>query len=237
MTADTAEREDFERAMETRNGLPLNFYVQAYQDGALAGWQARAALPARAPEGLRIVFDGMPGPEGPRFVEVEDATGHSVNAGDWRTRPDGLCELVLKTPPDIVGLLRRAVALIKDAEKDTNWTADSWTTPEADCFVAVAERALSASPAPGPAEPVARSLEAEPDFVAGIQGFAAMCESEARSGGMGPDDCNMIAAKLRDVAFVVDQLQKLRDGKIASGWELRPALTQPASATVAGGEA
>lgn len=52
---------------------------------------------------LHIVFDGMPGPEGPRLIEVEDQYGRSVNAGTWRWRPDGYAELVI-TPasPSIV---------------------------------------------------------------------------------------------------------------------------------------
>ena len=32
---------------------------------------------------LRIVFDGPPGPESGRFIEVENAQGASVNAGEW----------------------------------------------------------------------------------------------------------------------------------------------------------
>ena len=50
----------------------------------------------------------------------------------------------------------------------------------------------------------------EPNFVQSLQGFAAMCESYAQD-GIPADDCGMIAAKFRDAAFVVDQLQKLRD--------------------------
>lgn len=35
-----------------------------------------------------IVFDGQPGPEGPVFVETEDAYGNSISIGDWVKRPD-----------------------------------------------------------------------------------------------------------------------------------------------------
>jgi hypothetical protein len=59
------------------------------------------SLPPHATAGeltreLHIVFDGPPGPESGRFVEVEDETGHGVNAGEWRKRTDGLWELVIK---------------------------------------------------------------------------------------------------------------------------------------------
>ena len=38
---------------------------------------------------LDIVFDGPPGPESGRFVEVENQQGRSVNVGEWIQRPDG----------------------------------------------------------------------------------------------------------------------------------------------------
>jgi len=34
-------------------------------------------------EEIRIVFDGPPGPEGSRFIEVEDASGKSIAVGQW----------------------------------------------------------------------------------------------------------------------------------------------------------
>ena len=37
---------------------------------------------------LDIIFDGPPGPEGGRFVEVEDG-GKSVSIGRWFHREDG----------------------------------------------------------------------------------------------------------------------------------------------------
>jgi hypothetical protein len=37
---------------------------------------------------IRIVFDGLPGPEVGRFVEVEDETGKSVNVGEWSQEGD-----------------------------------------------------------------------------------------------------------------------------------------------------
>jgi hypothetical protein len=38
---------------------------------------------------IDIVFDGPPGSEGCRFVEVEDHTGKSIKLGEWVLRPDG----------------------------------------------------------------------------------------------------------------------------------------------------
>lgn len=46
---------------------------------------------------LHFVFDGPPGPEGPRFVECETPEGKSVNAGEWHQRADGLWELRVAT--------------------------------------------------------------------------------------------------------------------------------------------
>lgn len=48
------------------------------------------------PEEFHIIFDGFPSPDGPRFIEVENASGRSINAGEWRKRDDGFCELVIK---------------------------------------------------------------------------------------------------------------------------------------------
>lgn len=46
-------------------------------------------------ERLVIVFDGPPGPEAGRFVEVENGYRKGVDVGTWVKRDDGLWELVL----------------------------------------------------------------------------------------------------------------------------------------------
>jgi len=46
-----------------------------------------------------IVFDGPPGPEGPRFVEVEDHHGQSISFGEWVERPDGYWALRIPVAP------------------------------------------------------------------------------------------------------------------------------------------
>lgn len=59
----------------------------------------RAILATHQPQGeteYHVVFDGPPGPEAGRFVEVEDANGRSFNAGEWIERPDGYWELVIR---------------------------------------------------------------------------------------------------------------------------------------------
>lgn len=40
-----------------------------------------------------VVFDGPPGPEAGRFVEVEDMTGKSISVGTWVEREDGFWAL------------------------------------------------------------------------------------------------------------------------------------------------
>lgn len=45
---------------------------------------------------LDVVLDGPPGPDGGRFVEVEDANGRSVDVGEWRRREDGLWALRIR---------------------------------------------------------------------------------------------------------------------------------------------
>ena len=39
-------------------------------------------------EHVDIVFDGPPGPEGNRFIEVGDASGRSITFGEWIQRQD-----------------------------------------------------------------------------------------------------------------------------------------------------
>jgi len=46
---------------------------------------------------LNIIFNGPPGPEGGRFIEVETDDGHSVRAGEWSQRPDGHWRLRITT--------------------------------------------------------------------------------------------------------------------------------------------
>ena len=59
-------------------------------------------------EEIRIVFDGFPGTRGCQFVEVEDRHGHSIRAGAWHSRRDGLVELRLRIAGEFVGTLTPA---------------------------------------------------------------------------------------------------------------------------------
>jgi len=50
---------------------------------------------------IHVVFDARPGKDMPTLVEIEDESGRSIDAGQWRQRPDGYWELVFQaTPPD-----------------------------------------------------------------------------------------------------------------------------------------
>ena len=44
---------------------------------------------ASLPKYIDIVFDGPPGPEAGRFVEVENDEGHGLSFGQWVKREDG----------------------------------------------------------------------------------------------------------------------------------------------------
>ena len=52
---------------------------------------------------INIIFDGQPGPESGRFVEVETDDGKSINSGEWIERPDGLWALRITQLPNIEG--------------------------------------------------------------------------------------------------------------------------------------
>lgn len=45
-----------------------------------------------------VVFDGPPGPDPGRFVEVEDEAGQSVDVGEWVERSDGYWALRITIP-------------------------------------------------------------------------------------------------------------------------------------------
>lgn len=52
---------------------------------------------------LDVVFDGPPGPESGRFVEVEDEQGSGVNAGKWIQRDTGLWALrISRIAPELL---------------------------------------------------------------------------------------------------------------------------------------
>ena len=60
-------------------------------DSAMAWFKEN--LTAAGGSYLDVVFDGPPEHVAGRFVEVEDETGHSVNAGEWIDRGNGLWAL------------------------------------------------------------------------------------------------------------------------------------------------
>ena len=38
---------------------------------------------------INLIFDGPPGPDGPRFIECEDEDGNSFDVGQWFEESDG----------------------------------------------------------------------------------------------------------------------------------------------------
>lgn len=56
---------------------------------------------------LDIVFDGPPGPEGGRFVEVENPAGESIRFGTWVQRDDGYWALRIAVSPAILEIADR----------------------------------------------------------------------------------------------------------------------------------
>lgn len=47
---------------------------------------------------IDFVFDGPPGPQPPRFIEVEDEHGNSISVGEWIKRSDDRWVLRLASP-------------------------------------------------------------------------------------------------------------------------------------------
>ncbi|NEU14030.1 hypothetical protein G3T14_18115 [Methylobacterium sp. BTF04] len=77
-----------------------------HSDPSHEGWQHLTrdlASALSSPHALHVVFDGPPGPQAGRFVEVETPDGKSVDVGQWHARADGLWELRLATPATAPG--------------------------------------------------------------------------------------------------------------------------------------
>jgi hypothetical protein len=57
---------------------------------------------------INIIFDGPPGPEGGRFVEIENDQGKSIRVGEWEADPrlehEGLWRLRI-SPADALAQL------------------------------------------------------------------------------------------------------------------------------------
>ena len=62
---------------------------------------------------IHIVFDGPPGPEAGRFVEVENDDGQSIRFGEWKERGDGWWELVFSDQDAALAALRAEVERLK----------------------------------------------------------------------------------------------------------------------------
>ena len=88
----------------------LSDYVKDIQEGleslsdmTVADWTIQRIVAAERGEGetqaINIIFDGPPSHESGRFVEVETDDGRSINAGEWKQRPDGLWALRITALP------------------------------------------------------------------------------------------------------------------------------------------
>jgi hypothetical protein len=88
---------------------------------------------------IDFVFDGPPGPEGPRFIEVEDhGTRRSLSFGEWVKRDDGSWSLQLGAK-EAIRILR--LALERDPGYRIAWVANIAMQFQ-DRFPAVAEGVL-----------------------------------------------------------------------------------------------
>lgn len=64
-------------------------------DAALSTHQPQTDAGEAVREAVHIVFDGPPGPQSGRFIEVETPDGRSVGVGEWRERENGWWELII----------------------------------------------------------------------------------------------------------------------------------------------
>lgn len=89
---------------------------------------AKPGLDVQGSAYIDVVFDGPPDHQAGRFVEVEDATGKSIRAGQWIQRTDGYWTLRIAKPQINAELLAackaqhdaidRLFAMLIEATKD-----------------------------------------------------------------------------------------------------------------------
>lgn len=86
---------------------------------------------------IAIVFDKPPGPEAPRFIEVEDSEGKSISIGEW-VQNEEYWDFVIPDPREIQTLeadnaaLRAEVGSLEDclvgARRDIErWHLRAWS--------------------------------------------------------------------------------------------------------------
>ena len=120
---------------------------------------------------IDILFDGPPGPEAGRFVEVEDETGNSIGVGEWIARNDGYWALRL---PDHRALsaevsdLEGEIAFLNGAAmaaKSPMLTAGVDPQHSLNCLIlAIEESYEKSTPASGSPKQLSRCTKCKKDF-------------------------------------------------------------------------
>jgi len=98
-----------------------------------------------SPEGhkmIRIVFDGPPGPESCRFVDVETEHGNSISLGGWIEGEDGFWYLQFETHASLTervrGFEQTMDALVERAERvqeGEDWDMAEFILRKRDAFL------------------------------------------------------------------------------------------------------
>jgi hypothetical protein len=84
---------------EQSGGIVAYFNNKASADLLIQTLCPAPAASTTKVEAVNIIFDGPPGPEGPRFIEVETDDGRSIRAGEWQERQDGYWALRITNLP------------------------------------------------------------------------------------------------------------------------------------------
>ena len=90
------DAEQCSMALNKINDLALDA-IRAAPDAGKAPTDSDPQPDAEGKGAINIVFDGPPGPEAGRFVEVEDDDGHGIKVGEWIQRENGCWNLHITT--------------------------------------------------------------------------------------------------------------------------------------------
>lgn len=76
---------------------------------------------------IDIVFDGPPGPEAGRFVEVESPPGVSVGVGEWIKRDDGYWVLRFDPNTTLRAINKELVGALEEADRQLTYLHEKFT--------------------------------------------------------------------------------------------------------------
>lgn len=156
-----------------------------------------------------IVFDRLPGPVSPRFIDVEDPDGASVSFGEWETRVDGSAVLRIGLPRSVKSAAPSPAVMASVGLREQQPCQNHPWNPAAACahFDEADPPKTAARPTMGDTEWAVRDVSAYGPTTIGCRrhGFEAMVSMEVEGGSrvldffMSTEQAKHLARRLADI--------------------------------------